>query len=68
MVDAKVRIVEADGGSRGGGLVRCLPLTPSAVMNTTRTGTQAKRSYLRNTLVIADHIQQEWKLYQVKTL
>lgn len=50
IVEAKLKIVAAVAGSAGGGLVRCFPPTPRAMIKMIKTGIQARRSYQLRTL------------------
>lgn len=50
MVAAKLRMTDAVAGSAGGGLVKCFPPTPRAMMKMMRTGIHATRSYQFRTL------------------
>lgn len=45
-VEAKLRMAPGVAGSVGVGLIRCLPPTPRAMTNVTKTGIQATLSYL----------------------
>lgn len=50
IVAPKLRMALAVAGAAGGGLARCLPPTPSAMIKMMRTGTHATRSYQLSTL------------------